>query len=182
MDGVVGVELISHVTESERQVGSLGATEYRYLGTCDLAVDRTAVTRCIQITMSLNVNGELETSIVNLSGLETARYIGVGGMQRHPVELPTSVVHQDFEPAGWWVFVPEGAHAVRSGPPGLRASFAPVRSRTNASAGYLESGLSDLQDMLVGEGSVPPNITPTRFSTLASVSWHGLLSCVSSVS
>lgn len=154
-DNVVSIELIQQVADSERQAVSVGASEYRFLGTCDLAVDPAPLPACILITMSLNENGELETTLVNLTGSETTRYIGVGGMQRHPIELPTSRVHQQFEPTGQWVFVPDGLDAVRQWAMGLARLLRARHLVGQRADPYFAHGLQDLEDVLCEQDTAP---------------------------
>ena len=92
-DHVFSVELIQHVPDAEQLVPGLGKREYRFLGELPMAVWRED-NFLMQVLMRLNENGELETTIQNMLGTESATYVGLGSLRRAPIELPTS----KFEP------------------------------------------------------------------------------------
>lgn len=114
-DNIFSIEVIQHVPDAEQKIPGLGERKYRFLGICQLAfTPNPLITYIMQVSMQLNENGELETTIRNLMGSESVTYVGVGSLQRHPVELPTSkLIPPPSKHSGRWVFIPENAGAIK---------------------------------------------------------------------
>lgn len=114
-DNIFSIEVIQHVPDTEQKIPGLGERKFRFLGICQLAfTPNPLITYIMQVSMQLNENGELETTIRNLMGSESATYVGVGSLQRHPVELPTAkLIPPPSKPSGRWVFLPENAGAIK---------------------------------------------------------------------
>lgn len=87
-DKIYSVEIIQHVPDAEHNVPGLGKRQFRFLGEFQLAFRRLPY--MMQVSMRINENGELETSIRNMLGSESVTYVGVGSLQRSPIDLPTS--------------------------------------------------------------------------------------------
>ena len=80
---LVMVEIIQHLPLAQRAEGG----EFRFLGTYELAVDSDLF--CLDVSMSLTENGELETTLSNRWGTESTTFVGVSGMRRLPIQLPS---------------------------------------------------------------------------------------------
>jgi hypothetical protein len=109
-DKIFALEVIQEVPDADKKAPGMPEQPYRFLGEFQLAYTRIPFK--MQVSMRLNQNGELETSIRNLLGPESATYIGVGSLQRHPVELPTAKLHTNLG-SGQWRFVGDEADGVR---------------------------------------------------------------------
>lgn len=116
-DNVFSIEMIQHMPDAEQKIPGLGERQYRFLGTCQLAfTPNPLITYIMQVSMQLNENGELETTIRNLMGSESVTYVGVGSLQRHPVDLPSSKLippPRNGDDPRRWVFIPENAGAIK---------------------------------------------------------------------
>lgn len=87
-DHIFSLELLQHVPKAEQAIPGMGTRPYRYLGEFQIAFRR--VPFLMQVSMRLNENGELETTLRNLLGPESATYVGLGSPRRVPIELPAS--------------------------------------------------------------------------------------------
>lgn len=153
-DNIFSIEVIQHVPDSEQKIPGVGERKFRFLGTCQLAfTPNPLITYLMQVSMQLNENGELETTIRNLMGSESATYVGVGSLQRHPVELPTAkLIPPPGKQSGRWIFLPENAGAVKQWGDGF-SRF--LRAKVKAQARRhrdLEDALDELQVCLTRWG------------------------------
>lgn len=151
-DNVFSIEVIQHVPNAEQKIPGLGIREYRFLGICQLAfTPNPLITYLMQVSMQLNENGELEITIRNLMGSESVTYVGVGSLQRHPVELPALKLIDPELLEGRkarWVFIPAQADAVKKWGEGFLRF---IRAKVMAAGrrhGEMESALNALQTSL----------------------------------
>ncbi|MCM8595662.1 Hsp70 family protein [Accumulibacter sp.] len=153
--GVLRVELIQQVPESERQVSAAyGSSRYRYLGTIEMAVN-TDFPMAV-IGMRLNENGELETTLKNFNGGECVTYVGIGGMQRFPIELPTQHGYDVRQPHGTLLFVAANADAVRQWSQTFARTMRACQLGSGCRDGYLGDALKRLEDCLEGWSAASP--------------------------
>lgn len=153
-DKIFSIEVLQEVPEAEQNVPGHGNRRFRYLGDFSLAFRRLPF--LMQMSMSLNENGELETTIRNLHGSESATYVGIGSLQRHPIDLPTSrlVPESESEPVKP-TFLPEEAEKVKQWGNGF---FRFLSAKYESSPGrdrYLRDGLEDLRISLSRFGEHP---------------------------
>jgi len=155
--GVLRVELIQQAPDSERQVSAAhGASRYRYLGTIEMALNSGF--SLIVIGMRLNENGELETTLKNTSGGESVTYVGIGGMQRFPIELPTQHGYDAPPPPhGALVFAATNADTVRQCAQELARTVRAGQLDAGCRDAYLGDGLRCLNDCLARWNNVSPN-------------------------
>jgi molecular chaperone DnaK (HSP70) len=145
------IEIIQHVPSAEQRGQGHGAGEFRFLGEFQLAF--TGAPRMLRISMELNENGELETTI--RTGRESVTYVGVGCLGRDPIELPTRKKEAQRDSQPRWVFVRENAEAVRQWGRGF-ARF--LLAKVTASARrdrYVGESLDRLQVALTRWGAYP---------------------------
>jgi molecular chaperone DnaK (HSP70) len=109
-DKIFSLEVIQQVPDSEKKLPGMPEQPYRFLGEFQLAYTRIPFR--MQVSMRLNENGELETTIKNLLGFEKAKYIGIAACQRHGIELPTAKLHTNLG-TGRWRFFGDETESVR---------------------------------------------------------------------
>ena len=175
-DNIFSIELIQYVPGGEQAIPGMGTRKYRFLGICQLAfTPNSVVTYKMQVSMQLNENGELETTIRNLVGSESATYVGVGSLQRHPIELPTSkLIPPPSNKSGRWVFLPEHAGAIQQWGDGfsrfLRAKMVPGTS----SHRELEYALDELQLSLSRWGGSPQDDSNRVYNAGNNLLWRAM--------
>lgn len=150
LDQIFALELIQQVPESEQHAPGMSGREFRFLGEYQLAYTRLPF--LMQVAMRLTENGELETTIRNLHGVETATYVGVGSLRRHPIELPTSKL--EMLPSGCrkWSFLSRHAEGVKQWGDGF-SRFLSARATAGARRDrHLQENLDELQSVLARWG------------------------------
>lgn len=150
LDKIFTLELIQQVPESEQQAPGMGGREFRFLGEYQMAYSHLPF--LMQVSMRLTENGELETLIRNLHGPESATYVGVGSLRRHPIELPASKL--ELLPTGCarWSFLPEQAASVKQWAEGF-ARFLQARvAASRREDRYLAEGQEELRTALARWG------------------------------
>jgi hypothetical protein len=152
LDHIFSIEIIQHVPSSEIGTPSVSKQEFRFLGEHQLGFAR--IPYLMQVSMRLNENGELETTLRNLLGAELATYVGVGSLSRHPIELPTSKIEAQTSSGHTPLrFVPENAETVKRCASGI-LSFMHAKTRARPSADpYLLESMERLQAIIGCWGS-----------------------------
>lgn len=145
---LVSIELIQHVPQSQRA----GCGEYRFMGTCDLALNSTLA--AIDISMRLNENGELETTLSNRLGEEGLTLVGVNGMRRLPIELPITRTERLSLARRDWVFVPDYQGGVRRWSVALADTVRNAMAPTHQSDCHLQASLTRLEGAIAAASSV----------------------------
>lgn len=144
-DKVFTIEVIQEIPEGEKANGGSDGKDYRFLGEFQLAFTNGFFT--VQVSMRLNENGELETTIRNLLGPEHATYVGVGSLHRYPIELPTVQTRADLA-TGRWSFVADQADTVKKWGEGFSHFLQAKLSSVTAADPHLIREFEDLQSAL----------------------------------
>ncbi len=154
VDHIFSIELIQHVPESEGGALGAGKHEFRFLGEQQLSFAR--IPYAMQVSMRLNENGELETTLRNALGSESVTRVGVGSLVRNPIELPTTgTMPKDPCSVKELTFVPEKAEGVRKCLAGL-CSFVSAKTRAKPTQDpYLLESLQTGQYLLGRWGGSP---------------------------
>ena len=163
IDKVFSLEIIQQVPEGEENVPGTNKRPYRSLGEFQLAFRR--VPFIMQVTMHLNENGELETTINSLLDGASATYVGVGSLFRNPIELPISQWRakpegSTREPAS----DPDKADRIRQWAVGLQRLLAAKIAGVGSVDCYLRDSLNRLQEAIAHWTEYPDHHARTVYS------------------
>jgi len=153
LDKLYFLEVIQRVPEAEQNVPGMGLREYRFLGEFQLAYRRDNF--LMQVSMCLNENGELETTINNQRGSESATYVGVGSLQRHPIDLPTSQYAPTMGTRRKINFHIEEAEKVKQWGVGFQGFLARKFAEAPHKDQHVTEGLDKLRSTLTQWGAYP---------------------------
>jgi actin-like ATPase involved in cell morphogenesis len=145
-DKVFSIEVIQKVPEGETTTAGSASKAYRFLGEFQLAFTAGFFFK-VQVSMRLNENGELETTIRNLLGPERATYVGVGSLHRYPIELPTFQTTAHLS-TGKWSFVSGQAEAIRKWGEGFSRFLQAKLSSGKAADTHIMNEFEELQSAL----------------------------------
>jgi actin-like ATPase involved in cell morphogenesis len=145
---LVAVEIIQQMPPSQR--GEDG--EFRFLGTYELAVDTDLFS--LDVSMGLSENGELETTLSNRWGAESATFVGVSGMRRLPIQLPTERKVQRPAHYATLHFVPDYQGGMRRWGTALVGKVRDAATRLRHPDPHLEEGLQRLDAAVQAAGAV----------------------------
>ena len=146
LDQIFPLELIQQVPESEQNAPGMGGRQFRFLGEYQMAYTRLPF--LMQVSMRLTENGELETVIRNLQGVESATYVGVGSLRRHPIELPASKLEMLPSGCGKWTFVARHAEGLKQWGEGFTRFLGARATASGRRDRYVAEGQDELHSAL----------------------------------